>query len=355
MKIKHLLLALPMLFYSCGEQTENKSFIHIDMTNLMEADVQKIPLNEWAKNVLFIPLETNNDILIKNINAVFQKEDNFLVMHGYTRISIFSKEGKYLYDISSQGEGPTNFISISNVTLHNDLIYIHETNNRIKAYDWKGNFVKKIELPAKVNGLITMDGKDEMLAYVPNLLGDEPTRFYLLKDETVIDSIPNPFIYPKAAFAQTFYPEFQPTFGHMKGFIELHSDTLYLVDKKWKTHPYLSINVGKYQPTRKERYNVSLADIRKNPMFGKNTLRVTGEINHRIFMYGSQTPQSEETFCYDKRTQEASKLLLSYPENSLDIPEDAAFKPRTIVKNNYLVDWEQPDNDENPIIVLVEP
>ena len=289
MKIKHLLLALPMLFYSYGEQTENKSFIHIDMTNLMEADVQKIPLNEWAKNVLFIPLETNNDILIKNINAVFQKEDNFLVMHGYTRISIFSKEGKYLYDISSQGEGPTNFISISNVTLHNDLIYIHETNNRIKAYDWKGNFVKKIELPAKVNGLITMDGKDEMLAYVPNLFGDEPTRFYLLKDEKVIDSIPNPFIYPKAAFAQTFYPEFQPTFGHMKGFIELHSDTLYLVDKEWKTHPYLSISVGKYQPTRKERYNVSLADIRKNPMFGKNTLRVTGEINHRIFMYGSQT------------------------------------------------------------------
>ena len=47
--------------------------------------------------------------------------------------------------------------------------------------------------------------------------------------------------------------------------------------------------------------------------------------------------------------------LLSYPENSLDIPEDAAFKPRTIVKNNYLVDWEQPDNDEDPIIVLVEP
>ena len=117
MKIKHLLLALPMLFYSCGEQTENKSFIHIDMTNLMEAVATKIPLTEWAKNVLFIPLETNNDILIKNINAVFQKEDNFLVMHGYTRISIFSKEGKYLYDISSQGEGPTNFISISNTKM----------------------------------------------------------------------------------------------------------------------------------------------------------------------------------------------------------------------------------------------
>jgi hypothetical protein len=46
---------------------------------------------------------------------------------------------------------------------------------------------------------------------------------------------------------------------------------------------------------------------------------------------------------------------LTYPENTLDIPEDAAFKPRTILKNKYLVDWEQPDNDENPILVMVEP
>lgn len=89
-------------------------------------------------------------------------------------------------------------------------------------------------------------------------------------------------------------------------------------------------------------------------MRGKNPLRVTGEIDECIFMYASQT-LSEETFYYNKQIQEAGKLWLSYPENTLDIPEDAAFKPRTIIDNKYLVDWEQPDNDENPILVLVEP
>ena len=355
MKIKHVLWALPILLSACGQgKPQKEECIHIDLTHLMEADAEKKPLEEWAKNVQFIPLETNDDILIKYISSVYQKEDKFLVSHGKNRVSIFDKNGKYLHDISSKGEGPTNFISVNDVTLHNDLIYIHETNNLIKAFDWEGNFVKKLELPAKANGLITIDGKEEMLAYVPNLLGDEPTRYYIVKDEKVMDSIANPFIYPKAAFAQVFYPEFQPTFGNLKAFIELHSDTLYRVSENWETKPYLSISIGKYQPTRKERYNVVLADIRKNPMIGKNPLRVTGEINDRIFMYGSQT-RSEETFCYDKRTQEANKLLLSYPENTLDIPEDATFKPRTIVKNKYLVDWEQPDNDENPILVLVEP
>ena len=39
----------------------------------------------------------------------------------------------------------------------------------------------------------------------------------------------------------------------------------------------------------------------------------------------------------------------------LDLHEEASFIPRTILDNKYLVDWEQPDNDENPVLVLVEP
>ena len=353
MKIRHMLLALPMLLFACNDTQQPEILTHIDLTETIAGDAQKIPLNDWAKNIRFVPLETNDDILIKYISMVYQRGDQFLVSHG-DRVSLFDYEGKYLYDIGSKGQGPTNFISVNNVTLHNDLIYIHETQNRIKAYDWKGNFVKKMELPAKSNGLITMEGKEEMLAYVPNLLGDEPTRFYLLQGEEVMDSVTNPFIYPKAAFSQMFFPEFQPTQGTLKGFLELHSDTLYKVNEKWETSPYMVINIGKYQPTREERYGVVLADVRKNPMKGKLPMLVTGEVNDKVYMY-SKYIQADETFCYDKKTQVASKLLITYPANTLDIPENAAFKPKAILNNKYLADWEQPDNDENPILVVVEP
>ena len=353
MKIRHMLLALPMLLFACNDTQQPEILSHIDLTETIAGDAQKIPLNDWAKNIRFVPLETNDDILIMYISMVYQRGDQFLVSHG-DRVSLFDYEGKYLYDIGSKGQGPTNFISVNNVTLHNDLIYIHETENRIKAYDWKGNFVKKMELPAKSNGLITMDGKEEMLAYVPNLPGDEPIRFYLLKGEEVMDSIANPFIFPKAAFSQMFFPEFQPTQGTLKGFLELHSDTLYKVNEKWETSPYMVINIGKYQPTREERYGVVLADVRKNPMKGKLPMLVTGEVNDKVYMY-SKYIQADETFCYDKKTQVASKLLITYPANTLDIPENAAFKPKAILNNKYLADWEQPDNDENPILVVVEP
>ena len=51
---------------------------------------------------------------------------------------------------------------------------------------------------------------------------------------------------------------------------------------------------------------------------------VTGEVNDKVYMY-SKYIQADETFCYDKKTQVASKLLITYPANTLDIPEDAAF------------------------------
>ena len=353
MKKTILIGALALALSACSEQNTEKC-IHIDLTNIIEADAEKVGLNEWAKNVKFIPLETNDNILIKYIDNVYQKDNKFLVSHGGNRISIFDKNGKYMHDISSKGEGPTNFINVHDVTLHNDWIYIHETQNLIKVFDWKGTFIKKLELPAKVDGLMTIEGKEEMLAYVPNLGGDESLRFYILKGETIVDSIANPFVYPKAAFAQMFYPEFQKTSGQLKAFIELHSDTLYAVNEHWETYPYATIGIGKFQPTRAERYGVVLADVRKNPMHGKLPMQVTGEIGNRLYMYSSYI-RADETFCYDKASQEATKLLLTYPENTLDIPEDAAFKPRTILKNKYLVDWEQPDNDENPILVMVEP
>lgn len=355
MKIKHLLLALAWLFCSCNENKhQTESCFHIDLTTVIDTDAREIPLNEWARNVRFIPLETNDSILIKYISMVYQKGDKFLVSHGNNRLSVFDMEGNYLYDIGSKGEGPTNFISVKDVTLHNDLIYIHETKNIIKAYDWQGTFIRKMELPEKVDGLITIEGKEEMLAYVPNLAGDETMRFYKMNGEKVIDSIANPFIYPKAAFSQTFFPEFQPTFGRLKAFLELHSDTLYQVNENWEVRPYLSIAIGKYQPTREERYNVVLADIRKNPMKGKIPLIVTGEIDNRIYLHSKYT-QKDETFCYDKHTQESCKLLLTYPENTLDISMDAAFRPRTILNDKFLTDWEQPENDENPVLILVEP
>ena len=79
----------------------------------------------------------------------------------------------------------------------------------------------------------------------------------------------------------------------------------------------------------------------------------------------------DRTFCYNKQTKELNKYFLTYSENDLgflkgasfvpkvvkelDIHEEASFVPKAVLNDKFLVDWEQPDNEENPVLVLVEP
>ena len=366
--MKNIVWLFTFLFFlcSCGkEKQEPKDYIEIDMVPLIEGEAPKMPLQEWGRNIRFIPLETNDNILMREIVNVFQREEKLLVFH-IGRVSIFDLNGKYLYDIGSQGQGPTEYTGVGDVTIHNELIYIHESRNRIKAYDWEGNFVKKLVLPAKTAGLITLPDKEEMLAYVTNVSGEETVRFYHLRGEQVLDSVPNPFIYPKKQgnISISFKPDFMLSQGSLTAFIELNSDTVFRVDEKLKTHPYIVFNLGEYLFTRERRYNRTLTEVQRNPniLDGKYPLMVSGEIGDKVFIrngFASTNHTSifdnEHTFCYDKQTEEVNKYFLTYPENDLDIPEGAAFVPRFILDNKYLVDWELPDNEENPVLILVEP
>ena len=91
-------LFLSLLCYACSsseQQQQPKDFIEIDMIPAIEGEAKEMPLQEWARSVRFIPLETNEDILIKHIEDVFQRGDTLLVRH-WERLSAFDMNGKYL-------------------------------------------------------------------------------------------------------------------------------------------------------------------------------------------------------------------------------------------------------------------
>ena len=376
MKTLFQVLFLSLLCYACGsseKQQQTKDYIEIDMVPLIEGKAKEMPLQEWAKSVRFIPLETNEDILIAGIGNVFQRGDTLLVYHT-GRLSLFDMNGKYLYDIGSKGQGPEEFTYVRDVLVHDNLIYVQEHNNRFKVYDWNGNFVKKLVLPHKVSGLITYPGKEEMLAYVNNRTGDESVRFYVMKDEQILDSVPNPFLYKRGPGAITLIhiPEFYASRGSLSVFTEQNSDTVYRVDEYLQTHPYVVFHMGKYLYTRQERFNTTAGDMKGTTFDHKHDFFALGEIENNIFIRkGSGNPRNDRTYYYNKQTKEVHKLFLTYPKSGLDflkgvsftpriieelsLHEEASFVPRTILDNKYLVDWEQPDNDENLVLVLVEP
>ena len=334
------------------------------MVPLIEGEAKKMPLQEWAKSVRFISLEANDDIQVKNIGNVFLRGDTLLVYHlGHVgRLSLFNMDGKYLYDIGSEASGNTN---IKFVYFHNDLIHALDYQSTMKVYDWKGKFIKKFTLPSNVWDVLTVPGKDEMLAYVANHSGEEPVRFYRVKDGEVLDTIFNPFIYklPEGVNQRIIFEELLCSAGSLRAFIEVGSDTVYRVDENLQTHPYIVFNMGKHYYTRKKRYSETFEESVSRIMEGNECyMKVTGEINDKVYIYNNRNqikrriiPYIGDTYCYDKATKETGKYFLTYSMNDWGILPDASFVPRTILDDKYLVDWESSGLGNNAVLVLVEP
>ena len=354
-----------LLCYACSSEQQPKDFIEIDMVPLIESEAKEMPLQEWAKGVRIIPLDAHAEVSFKLIKNVFKRNDTLLVYSSH-RLSVFNMSGKYLYDIGSERSGTFGRKNVRSVHLYNDLIYVLVDWTTIEVYDWAGKFVKKRGLPSNVWDIFIVSGKEEVLAYVANRSGEEPVRFYRMKGEELLDTVFNPFIYKlpeNVPQILAYEHEIQSSAGSLVVFKEMDCDTVYRVDEHLQTSPYIVFNMGKHHYTREQRYSETMEEWVDRKMEGNECyMKVTGQVNDKIYIFNNREQSMirevlyvGDTYCYDKITKETSKYFLTYEENDWGILPDASFVPKTILDDKYLVDWESSGNEENAVLVLVEP
>ena len=154
----------------------------------------------------------------------------------------------------------------------------------------------------------------------------------------------------------TFTSEFRPFDGNkIAAFKELFCDTIFKVSNDMKLTPYAVLDLGKYRTPEELRYNITIDDI-KNDLFRTKTIPVIpGQIGDRLYMHNF-SDKDTYTLYYDIAEKQLAYVQFIYPENSFELPEEAYFTPKYISNDNrYLIDWEQPENDNNPVLILVEP
>ena len=346
-----------ILLTACtGTSEKSEECITIDLATVFDHQPQEVALKKWAKSIQFIPLQTNDSILIKYISRIIKHGDKLLVQHD-NRASVFDLAGKYLYDIGKQGGGPDEFSRISGLEPHDHLIYIKDSPIRIKIYDWQGKFHQTIQIPDKnIRGFYPLPKTNVILGHVPNLSGNAPIRFYFCQDTVISDSIPYYKSYTEPPFVMTFTYEFRPFDGNkIAAFKELFCDTIFKVSNDMKLTPYAVLDLGKYRTPEELRYNITIDDI-KNDLFRTKTIPVIpGQIGDRLYMHNF-SDKDTYTLYYDIAEKQLAYVQFIYPENSFELPEEAYFTPKYISNDNrYLIDWEQPENDNNPVLILVEP
>ena len=149
MKSILLLLIITLLGCSSNMKQEPISKSGIPVINLSE-DVSTVPsllLSEAAEKLEIVPLEMTDESVLSDITEMQVTDHNIWIDHGREfYIYRFSRSGKFLNKIGSIGQGPGEYTTYSTFLVDEDKkeVYIIANTNGVLAYDFEGNFKRKI-------------------------------------------------------------------------------------------------------------------------------------------------------------------------------------------------------------------
>ena len=149
MKSILLLLIITLLGCSSNMKQEPISKSGIPVINLSE-DVSTVPsllLSESAEKLEIVPLEMTDQSMLGEIRRIQVTDHNIWIDHGREfYIYRFSRSGKFLNKIGSIGQGPGEYTTYLTFLVDEDKkeVYIIANTNGVLAYDFEGNFKRKI-------------------------------------------------------------------------------------------------------------------------------------------------------------------------------------------------------------------
>ena len=149
MKSILLLLIITLLGCSSNKKQEPISKSGVPVINLSE-DVSTVPsllLSEAAEKLEIVPLEMTDESVLSDITEMQVTDHNIWIDHGREfYIYRFSRTGKFLNKIGSIGQGPGEYTTYSTFLVDEDKkeVYIISNTNGVLAYDFEGNFKRKI-------------------------------------------------------------------------------------------------------------------------------------------------------------------------------------------------------------------
>ncbi|MDR1331069.1 MAG: 6-bladed beta-propeller, partial [Tannerella sp.] len=146
-------LALSLIAAGCGGNAdrtragEDGKTVVVSVSRKMLSGAEAYGLDRVASELAYIPLETGEHCLLKEIRDVFPIGDCLLVSD-FNNLYMFDRQGKYIRKISQQGQGPDDYVRVSTVIVDDASgeFYL-VTNGKMLKYTrdgvYRGNIPKE--------------------------------------------------------------------------------------------------------------------------------------------------------------------------------------------------------------------
>ena len=234
---------------------------------------QQIPVSEFVSELEYIPLETADNCLIGEDvtirNVIVTKSHIFVAGSRYCYA--FGRDGKFITEIGRHGQGPGEYVNISNIGIFVDekkqSLYMGIIPFTVLEYSWDGVFRRSVQLPTNTLGhhpdrvLFVRDSL--FIGHNPNYSGNEEYHFFLFDTSgQIVKTFDNHVKIARSAISWNSYEESMKPFRlsdhiYVK---EMPNDTLYCLNEQDELVPQFVFNLGKYAYTKERRANSSVVE-----------------------------------------------------------------------------------------------
>ena len=244
-----VLLSVALLFYGCVNRNKKESIdsVVLNVVVTPSNNQQKIELKDITNNLTLIRLETNRECLIKGMpNKVEIFNDRIYIFDiSYPgKLYCFDLQGKFLFNISSVGNGPGEYVSLLDFTLdkENMCLWLGDDARKILKYDLNGVFIKQYPTDFSIKNLCLLDEKESIMAIRLGFYKEKKSSFviYSMNENQILYQKESENIAITRTVAGRFFSESKKHILYTEPF----NDTVFVVTKEGLA-PYYVIDFGK--------------------------------------------------------------------------------------------------------------
>jgi hypothetical protein len=145
MRYIYICLILIITLTSCKEKQTKYNAREIIVST--ETDNGNLLTSEFIDTSYFIPLETNDNCLIKEIHKIVFDGQRIFILdpYGSKKVFIFDNKGKFMNSVGNIGQGPGEYTELYDFCIDSvsRQIFLLCSRGAIMCYDYTGNFKKK--------------------------------------------------------------------------------------------------------------------------------------------------------------------------------------------------------------------
>ena len=226
----------------------------IDIVNNVEK-YKRVYCSDLFSSIELIPLETRDESLVTAPHFVrdrfFLLNDNYIFFRG-EHLCVFDHSGKFLHHIGQKGQGPGDYISVSDIFFDadNPTIYVNNLAINLLEYDFSGKFIRSIPIPIIDSLDLNHFSHVGNNLFVGHLRNSGKSRFsFCLFNENgdTVKCFPNYFFFDRErSFIANFAEALKPVRIDKQIFLKNYvNDTIYQLEKLTLKPAYI-FGVGKY-------------------------------------------------------------------------------------------------------------